>query len=211
MSTSMDFDGFWGMVPFDEICTFIVPFVTTESEALKPRWLSCGGMQQAGRSFFFWWADLVELVQHSLMLAFSCFCSGWHFLCAPSELLALNGCLTFQTQCIARCLALAGVAGPPKAHVLNASQLRMAQHTVQYHFSIMCFVNFRHVSAHFIAFTWCKAATIQGTVLQFAGMPAKQSVSFWQLQGWNYWKGIIPRTWRLQTGLGGHNLDCGNI
>lgn len=161
--------------------------------------------------FFFWWADLVELVQHSLMLAFSCFCSGWHFLCAPSELLALNGCLTFQTQCIARCLALAGVAGPPKAHVLNASQLRMAQHTVQYHFSIMCFVNFRHVSAHFIAFTWCKAATIQGTVLQFAGMPAKQSVSFWQLQGWNYWKGIIPRTWRLQTGLGGHNLDCGNI
>lgn len=109
---------------------------------------------------FFFLADLVELVQHSLMLAFSCFCSGWHLLCAPSELLekpwqkksellALNGCLTFQTQCIARCLALAGVSGPPKAHVLNASQLRMAQHTVQYH-DVSCvssiFNIFRHIS-----------------------------------------------------------------
>ena len=211
MSTSMDFDGFWGMVPFDEICTFIVPFVTTESEALKPRWLSCGGMQQAGRRFFFWWADLVELVQHTLMLAFSCFCSGWHFLCAPGELLALNGCLTFQTQCIARCLARRRCRAAQGARAKRFAIAHGPAYSTQY--SIMCFVNFRHVSAHFIAFTtWCKAATIQGTVLQFAGMPAvKQSVSFWQLQGWNYWKGTIPRTWRLQTGLGGHNLDCGNI
>lgn len=161
--------------------------------------------------FFFWWADLVELVQHTLMLAFSCFCSGWHFLCAPGELLALNGCLTFQTQCIARCLARRRCRAAQGARAKRFAIAHGPAYSTQY--SIMCFVNFRHVSAHFIAFTtWCKAATIQGTVLQFAGMPAvKQSVSFWQLQGWNYWKGTIPRTWRLQTGLGGHNLDCGNI
>ena len=186
MSTSMDFDGFWGMVPFDEICTFIVPFVTTESEAPKPRWLFCGGMQQAGRRFFFWWADLVELVQHSLMLAFSCFCSGWHFLCAPSELLekpwqkksellmllALNGCLTFQTQCIARCLARrrcrAAQGARAKRFAIAHGPAYSTDSTVSFQYHVFrqfstCFGTFHNISHAFT--TWCKAATIQGTVL----------------------------------------------
>lgn len=223
MSTSMDFDGFWGMVPFDEICTFIVPFVTTESEALKPRWLFCGGMQQAGRSFFFFswfgWVGAAFLDARFLMfllgLAFVV-CSKW----AAWEALAKKK----RTACSKWLLDI-----PDSVHCAlfgSRRRFRAAQGARAKRFAIahgpaystvswciMCFVNFQHFSAHFIAFTtWCKAATIQGTVLQFAGMPAvKQSVSFWQLQGWNYWKGIIPRTWRLQTGLGGHNLDCGNM
>ena len=122
-----------------------------------------------------------------------------------------------------RAVWLAGVAGPPKAHVLNASQLRMAQHTVQivqYHFSIIsvsCVSSiFRRVSAHFIIFHML--SLLDARLQRYKGRFCSSQVCLQNSpchsdssKDGTIGKVSSPRTWRLQTGLGGHNLDCGNI
>ena len=147
------------MLPFDEICTFIVPFVTTESEAPKPRWLFCGGMQQA------------ECLFSELMWSW---CSiPW---CALSHVFARVGLRVHALKYFkmvashSRLSALRAVwlsqALPGRPRRTCWTLRNCAWPSILYLSSIFSsYVSY--VSSCFIAFpTWCKAAMIQGTVLQ---------------------------------------------